>query len=63
MPVEYLGALVYLLIGVFFGELSLRVHRLKAEENAPSVKVLTYFFAILTWPVIVLIAVYKSGDQ
>ncbi len=61
---EYFFPLVYLLIGVFFGELSLLVQQDKMQENAPVIKLITYIFVIFTWPVIVLFAIVQSlnGD-
>ena len=60
--VDWLPLIVYLAIGIFFGELSLKV-TIRESEHQDIVRVMTYIMAVLIWPIIVLMSIVMRGDR
>lgn len=54
---EYLIPSIYLFIGLLFGEMSLRV---KPIANTSGGRGLGYILAVTTWPLIVVIALFRK---
>ncbi len=51
--------IIYLIIGAIFGELSLVVNK----NNETAVKRLTYFFAVVSWPLVIMMAIISGHKR
>lgn len=58
---DYLLPIIYLVVGLIFGEISLRVKPITKKETSAG-RGLGYILAVLTWPLIVVIAIMREGD-
>ena len=61
LNLDWLPALIYLAIGIFFGELSLRVRMDNGNPYPRFTRAMTYFIAIVMWPMIVVLSVLPRG--
>lgn len=58
MPSDFIIPIIYLIIGLFFGELSLGVRPL---TPSPAGRGLGYILAVSTWPVILILAATRGS--